>query len=357
MERFPAIGRYYTCKEHLERIWEEKGRKDGLKAQDIPSYEIWKSRVRNILKDLIGLEHMETCPLNPQLLEKTQLKDGIIREKVLIQVEPEVWMPMYILIPPKKQEGKQKCFLAPPGHLGAGKYSVAGRYDIPAVEEKIRLFHYDYGMQLAKRGYVALCNDNRGFGERREAALQKEEEDAFLNSTCFHLAHMAEPLGQTVIGMSVWDLMRMLDYIEERGEWDTSSAGCLGFSGGGMQTLWLAALDDRIHHAGISGYFYGYRDSLLKLNGNCNCNYVPHLWEHVDMGDIGALIAPRPVMIQSCRADKLNGENGLANVYSQMEILRQAYRLYDAEDKIFHDICDGGHCFHEEHLDSFLHMI
>ena len=47
--------------------------------------------------------------------------------------------------------------------------------------------------------------------------------------------------------------------------------------------------------AAISGYMYGYRDALLTLNNNCSCNYVTHLWEHLDMGDIASLIAPRPL--------------------------------------------------------------
>ena len=68
----------------------------------------------------------------------------------------------------------------------------------------------------------------------------------FLTSSCFHLAHMAEPLGETVIGMCVWDLMKIMDYVLSRTEWDTSQVSCLGFSGGGMQTLYFSALDEQI---------------------------------------------------------------------------------------------------------------
>lgn len=354
MDRTITTKKYYTCQEHLEKRFEQYGRKNKLSAKSIPEYVGWKSEVRNILKELIGLDKMETCDLDPILEEKVILEDGITREKIIIQVEPEVWMPFYILIPANIKEGEVQCFLAPPGHLGGGKYSVAGRTDIPAIADKITFFNYDYGMQLAKLGYVVFCPDNRGFGERREKALQDDKEEAFLNSTCFHLAHMAEPLGQTVIGMCTWDLMRLIDYIQERKEWNSEKVGCLGFSGGGMQTLWLTALDDRVETAVISGYMYGYKDSLLKLNGNCSCNYVPHLWEHVDMGDIGALIAPRPLMVQSCWEDNLNGERGLINAMEQVEVIRQAYKLYDKESKLYHDICAGGHCWHGNSLSEFL---
>ena len=144
--------------------------------------------------------------------------------------------------------------------------------------------------------------------------------------------------------------MRLIDYVEERGEWRTDDLGCVGFSGGGLQTLYLAALDDRVRRAVISGYLYGFKDSLLELNGNCSCNYVPGLWKAFDMGDIASLIAPRPLVIQSGCSDHLNGPRGIKNADEQVEIIRSAYRLNGAEDRLIHHHYEGGHQFHEEDL-------
>lgn len=354
------IDTYFTCLEHMKRQFDRKGRQCPVKTESRDAYVQWKQEMRQKLWELLGLSEMETCPLESRTEERVLLKNGILREKVRIQVEPDVWMPVYILIPEKAQTKgpgqRPSCVIAPPGHQGAGKYSVAGCREIPAVNKMIDHYHYDYGMQLAERGFVALCPDCRGFGERREEALWGDEEQAFLNSTCFHLAHMAEPLGMTVAGMLTWDLMRLVDYIEQRGEWDPDDIGCVGFSGGGMQTLWLAAMDDRIARACISGYLYGYRDSLLELNGNCSCNYVPGLWKLADMGDIGALIAPRPLIIQSCREDHLNGKRGIANVTEQVDIIRSAYRCLGAEMRLHHQILGGGHQWHEEGADLFAEL-
>ena len=226
------------------------------------------------------------------------------------------------------------------------------------MADAIKKFNYDYGMQLARLGFVVVCPDCRGFGERRDEKKQGSDDESFLTSSCFHLAHMAEPIGETVIGMCTWDLMKITDYIEQRAsdgeDWDAANISCLGFSGGGMQTLYFAALDDRIKNVFISGYMYGFKDSLMILNGNCSCNYVPHLWEHFDMGDIGSLIAPRNLMIQSCREDHLNGNRGLENVYEQLAVIRKAYELYGAEQRVVHDIHDGGHCWHDENLADIL---
>lgn len=351
VDRTIEIKQYYDCIGRFQKLY-QKEKKNSWKGNTKEEYLLWKEQTKDTLKRLIGLEQMESCSLDANLLEVVEVEDGILREKVVIQVEPDVYMPFFILIPPKERQ-TDSCYLALPGHMGAGKYAVAGCYDIPVVKEQIEIFHYDYGMQLAKLGHVVLCPDIRGFGERREKALQSNEEDDFINGTCFHLAHMAEPLGQTVIGMHVWDMMRLLDYIEERAQWNVKQIGCVGFSGGGMITLFLSAFDERVNKACISGYFYGYEDSLLELNGNCSCNYVPHLWEHVDMGDIGALLAPRKVLIQSAREDHLNGKRRLLNVYEQLDKMKSAYQVFEKEDGVIHDIREGGHCFHNEILEMF----
>lgn len=352
VNRTIEIKQYYDCIKRFRKLY-EKEKISRWNGNTIEEYDVWKEQTRETLKKLIGLNQMETCNLNASTLEVVELEGGIIREKVVIQVEPDVYMPFFVLLPPKSEES-DSCYLALPGHMGAGKYAVAGCYEIPVVADQIKVFHYDYGLQLAKLGHVVLCPDIRGFGERREEALQSDKESDFINGTCFHLAHMAEPLGQTVIGMHVWDMMRLLDYVKERAGWNFKKIGCVGFSGGGMITLWLTALDDRIQKACISGYFYGYQDSLLELNGNCSCNYVPHLWEHVDMGDIGALLAPRNIVIQSAREDHLNGKRGLQNVYEQLDIMKKTYRILDKVDCVYHDVREGGHCFHNEILNMFV---
>jgi hypothetical protein len=79
------------------------------------------------------------------------------------------------------------------------------------------------------------------------------------------------------------------------------------------------------------------------MPGNCSCNYVPHLWEYTDMGDLAALIAPRPLIIESGDKDGLNGASGLDNVYPQLAIARAAYKLFDAEDKVVHNVFHGDH--------------
>ncbi|MCR5674899.1 MAG: hypothetical protein K6G16_04240 [Lachnospiraceae bacterium] len=347
--------------------FDKRARRDAFAGTTDEDFTAWRRESRRTLTELLGLDRMEKAPTDARIDGRVTIpaSDGapeIVREHVVIQVEPGIYMTLYLLIPERSvvksgSVNAPQVYLALPGHMGAGKESIAGRAEIPAVADSIRQFNYDYGLRLARMGYIVACPDCRGFGERRDEDRRSDSEEDFLNSTCFQLSHMAEGLGETVCGMCTWDAMRLMDYLAERGReegWQTDAFGCVGFSGGGMQTLWTAAMDDRVTIAVISGYLYGYRDSLLVLNSNCSCNYIPRLWEHFDMGDVASLIAPRRLFVQSCRDDHLNGPRGLDNVREQLDIVRAAYRLFDAEDRLTHDIREGGHCFHPEILDALL---
>ncbi|QHW35048.1 hypothetical protein GZH47_11735 [Paenibacillus rhizovicinus] len=339
----------------MAEVYDRRARQLALRAGSKEEYAAWKEQVRGRLREITGMNTMEGCELSPRLLGSEQM-DGYRRDKLIIQTEPGVWMPLYVLVPDgagSPPEGmRTPCVIAAHGHRTAGKLSVAGRSEIPAVKAQIGVYNNDYGVRLAQEGYIVFCPDARAFGERREWTLQGDDDESFIGSSCAQLNHMAIGLGQSLTGMWTWDLMRLADYIETRA--DCGAIGCVGLSGGGLQTLWLAALDDRIQAAVLSGYFYGYKDALLKLSDNCACNYVPNLWTCVDMGDLGALIAPRPLLVESGTNDRLNGERGIANVYEQVDITRQAYRLFDAERELQHFVFEGGHMWRGDQTYAFL---
>ena len=333
---------YYSSADHLKKLYDEKGRAYAFKATNTDEYAVWKTALRARLNTITGLSDMQSCDLQAEVIESKTL-EGYKREKVVIHTEPDVLMPLYILIPDDITDGERRpAVIAAHGHGGAGKESVAGVVDKPEVVERIKLYNGSYGLDLVKQGYVVFCPDARGSGERREVKQQGDEQEKFLSSSCIDLSFAAISLGQSLLGMWIGDLMRLVDFIETLDFCDHQAIGCCGFSGGGLQSLWLAAMDDRISAAAISGYFHGYRDSVLKTN-MCGCNFVPHLWETADAGDIAALIAPRPLLIESGRHDPLIGERGLTDVLEQFQITTSAYRLFAKEESLWHHVFDGGH--------------
>lgn len=347
------IETYYEDEPALRARLKREGRKAAFTGKTPADFEAWRVATRARLYDVLGLSLMDRAPIEVRELSRVQVAGGIVRTHALLQVERDVWMPFYLLEParPKLDErGLKRCYICPHGHQGAGAASIAGVAGVPAVDDAIRKFNYDYGLRLARMGYVTVCPDARGWGYRRDWKGQGDDENSFLRGTCLNQARMAEPLGLTVAGLNAWDNMRLIDYLEARGDIAMDDLGCFGFSGGGYMTLYLAALDPRVRKAFVSGYLYGVDDSLLHLNGNCSCNYTPGLWRLLDMGDIASLIAPRPLLVQSCEEDHLNGVRGLANVDEQLDIVRDAYELLGCGEGLRHEVCPGGHHLGVTHL-------
>ena len=334
--------RFYETMAYLSERFEAVPRRLSFRATSVEEWRFWRPALQATVRRLTGYERLLPAPLNPRLTEEVQ-RDGYRRQRVEIDTEPGVTMPVYVLIP-DSLSGRAPAVLAPHGHGSGGKYSPAGCTEVPGIAAQIEGHNYDYGVQAVRRGYVVFCPDARGFGERRESLFQGD--DQLLSSSCSQLAHMGLPLGLTVAGMWTWDLSRLIDYVFTRPEVDAPRVGCIGLSGGGLQTLYLAALDERVRCAVISGYFYGVRESLLEMPGNCDCNYVPQLWESADMGDLAALIAPRPLVIETGTQDPLNGASGVANVISQFEIAKRAYDLLGVPERVSMDLFEGGHRWH-----------
>ena len=351
--RIKPTPHYYSSLPHLCSIFDQEARQMPCQTSSIEAYTTWKAATRAKLRDILGISRMKKCDMKPELLDTVQLV-GLKREKWLIQTEQDVWMPLYALVP-DGANNKTPCIIAAHGHVICGKLGTSGRREYEVVNRQVEEYNADYGLKYAQEGYVVFCPDARAFGERRESPRQAEREDFFICCTCEYLNNIAISLGRSLMGMQTWDLMRLIDFIESRNDCDPSRIACAGLSGGGMQTLWLCAMDDRVKCGITSGYFYGIKEALLMMP-NCSCNYIPGLWLEVDMGDVAALIAPRPFMIETGSHDHLNGESGLANVYNQVDIARDAYKLLGVPDKLVHVVEEGGHKWYGNKTSEFMEV-
>ena len=331
--------KYYTSLEREMALYPKPSLPADTESRQ--AFEAWAGKARPKLMDLLGMDRMRPCSPNAQRLEICPL-DGYRREKWIVQTEPDIWAPLYLLIPDGMAPGeKRPVVLCPHGHSGS-KDATSGTVSFPEMAENIQKHNYDYGRQAVRRGFVAVCPDARGHGERRERDLWGDRPEQRLGCSCAWLNHMANPVGRCVAGMWAWDLMRVLDWALTLDFVDEKRVASIGLSGGGLQTLYFSALDQRIGYTAISGYFYGFRESLLEMH-NCSCNYVPRLWEYFDVGELGCLIAPRPLVIETGDEDPLNGKSGLDNVYPYVEQVRRAFALYGREDDFCHDVFHGPH--------------
>ncbi|NLN03344.1 MAG: hypothetical protein GX166_00750 [Clostridiaceae bacterium] len=344
----------YITLDNMVKRYKVHKRLNAFCACSQEEFHAWRDETRKVLKNLLGMDKIKGCEIEVKEVLREKV-DGFYRDKLILKTEEDVWMPFYVLIPEDYKEGENRpCVIACHGHGSGGKLATSGRDDIKAIKNTIKLHNYDYGVKFVKRGYIVFCPDARGFGERREYLYPGDNPDEILASTCAPLNHQAISLGLSLKGLWIWALMRLIDYIYTRADCDSAKLGCCGLSGGGLQTIWLAALDDRVKCSAVSGYFYGYLDSLLKMPQNCSCNFVPNLWNHIDMGDLEALVCPRPLLIESGTRDPLNGERGIVNVTEQVEITRKAYELFDRTDYLVHFVFEGEYIWNGQGTYAFM---
>ena len=146
----------------------------------------------------------------------------------------------------------------------------------------------------------------------------------------------------------VQEIIALVDLLPLWRRWRESR--CLGFSGGGLQTLYAAAIDERIKLSFVGGYYYGFYDSLFKLNANCSCNYITSLYLYFYIADIAAMIEPRPLIVQSSKDDHLAGERGIQNVLELIKELESVYSLFGKKNRLYHQIVPGPHHFEKNGL-------
>jgi dienelactone hydrolase len=312
-------------------LCERKRIRLNLDGFDTDSFKAWQSDKRNEIANAIGLDKLTVCNDKAELEESVEL-DGYTRSKYILPTLSGLKMPLYVLTP-NKCNGR--AMLAIHGHGCYGKEGIVGNMpeEIPVKASNKEAFALD----LAERGYIVVCPDLLGSGERITGLETNKG-----GSACTLLNDTLIALGLSLQGVIVAELMRAVDFALELNGNKHNKIGCCGFSGGGLFALFLTALCDKVEATAVSGYFHTLSDTVLQSN-KCGCNFSPKLWETADCGVLAALVAPRRLYIELGDEDKLHGRSGLESVYEQLETAKLAYSLSESDDNLRLTLCNGGH--------------
>jgi len=177
--------------------------------------------------------------------------------------------------------------------------------------------------ELARRGYVVLVHDAFAFGSRRvrladvppeiRGTMKDDADDspagvaAYNDWAAEHEHVMAKSLfsaGTTWPGVFALEDRLALDVLCARSDVDPERVGCAGLSGGGLRTVFLAGLDDRIRSTVCVGMMTTWRDYLLhKSYTHTWMCYVPLLPRDLDYPEVLGLRAPLPALVINARED------------------------------------------------------
>jgi dienelactone hydrolase len=305
----------------------EVTQEDPLPGADPDRLQPWLGRCRGRLQQLLGPQP-EPVPLDLEVTDSEQA-DGYQRHRVIFDSEDTMSVPAYLLVPDDRRH-PGAAVLAIHGH-GPGKSIVCGLETTEAPNG-------DYARQLARRGYVVLAPDLRCFGERADWT----PEDHYLCDTNLVHAVMA---GWNPLAQNLFDLGRCLDVLGEHPLVDPSRIGVCGLSYGATCTLFLAALDDRVAAAVVSGFFSSWAEAHKMPYNMCGSQVMAGMLGQIEHVDLGALICPRPLLIETGTEDFLFPE---ATARQSVAALRPLYAARGADDALVHDVFEGDHQWHGE---------
>ena len=77
----------------------------------------------------------------------------------------------------------------------------------------------------------------------------------------------------------------------------------MGFSYGGTCALFLAALDDRLAAAVVSGYLSSWASAHTVPWNMCGSQVLPAMLGTLEHVDVAMLVAPRPLLVESGTGD------------------------------------------------------
>ncbi|MEX0772810.1 MAG: alpha/beta hydrolase family protein [Balneolales bacterium] len=310
----------------------------------LPDWKQKQDEVREVLTDIIG-PFPEKNPLNAQI-KRTIEKDFYTVEHIVYESQPEFYVTSSLFVP-DEVEGQAPAILYLSGHTENGYRS--GTY-----QHKI--------LNLVKKGFIVFAIDPVGQGERREYYDPESGSSVVGASTREHSYTGAQAFitgGSQALYM-IWDGIRAVDYLLTRDEVDPARLGVTGRSGGGTQTAYIAAMDERIYAAAPEAYITNF-NYLLKSIGpqDLEQNLYHGIMQGIDHADFLTVRAPKPALIISTTEDFFSIQGG-------RETAKEVSGIYEAYDKAdnFGMVEDGGghgstkknreamYAFFQEHLDN-----
>ncbi len=299
---FPTL--YSAAREEARRI------SSGSLAVPLSEAE-WRDSVarrREQWREMLGLSPLP--PRGPLAATVTGTLDrgDYVVEKVHFQCLPGAYV-VGNLYRPARPAGKLPAVLYLCGHT---KGKVA-----PGYQAHPRWF--------GQHGYVALVLD----------PIQLGESQGFHHGTHRDERWDWPSRGYTPAGTEVWNAMRALDYLESRPDVDRERMGVTGLSGGGVISWCLGAADERVKAVAPVCQSGSIEQVVFdrSTDGHCDCafwiNYYRWCWP-----DLGALIAPRAMLMAAGSEDVLWRPSGYRDVAQRIRRQYAALKVADRFDLV-----------------------
>jgi dienelactone hydrolase len=275
----------------------------------------WQARARVLRQQILvaaGLWPLpERCPLRAHVFGRTEHGDYSV-EKVFFESYPGFYVTGN-LYRPLGRPGPFPGILSPHGHWSYGRLensptgSVIGR-----------------AISFARQGYVVFSPDMVGYDDSRQVDHRL-------------LDPRLAQWGIGSLGLHLWNSIRGLDFLESLPEVDRDRLACTGASGGGTQTFLLAAVDERVKVAAPVNMI------SHAMQGGDVCENAPILRLDASNMEIGALAAPRPMIMVAATGDWTKDTPRV-----EFPSVQAVYRLLGAADAVESVQFDAPHNYNRQ---------
>ncbi|MFV1995986.1 MAG: acetylxylan esterase, partial [Verrucomicrobiales bacterium] len=281
-------------------------------ASDAERREAWEKRAAQIrlrVKVAAGIYPEPTrTPLEPVIHGRREM-DGYTIEKVYFQSIPGHYVSGNLYRPTGPvPAGGRPAVLCPHGHWKGGRFLDEGGDARPGgkVANALAIGAERFVaaarsplqarcVQLARMGCVVFHYDMLAYADSIQFPVHKSSPRAQLDSLREGQWGFASPAAaarlQSSFGLQTWNSVRALDFLLTLPEVDAKRVAVTGASGGGTQSMMLAAVDQRVAAA-----FPAVMPSSA-MQGGCTCENCYLLRIGQGNIDIVAAIAPRPLGI------------------------------------------------------------
>ena len=251
--------------------------------------------------------------LNPQIFGKIERDDYTV-EKVYFESYPGFFCTGN-LYRPRGKDGPFPAIVSPHGHWARGRLENIERGSIPG-----RCINF------AKQGYIIFSYDMVGYND----SGQQVDHRSFPNS------ESAAIWGISLLGLQLQNAIRSIDFLQTLPDVDPDRIACTGASGGGTQTFMLMAIDDRIKVSAPVNMISAH------MQGGCLCENAPNLRLDFSNIEIGAMMAPRPLLLVSATGDWTKDTPDV-----EYPAIRSIYQHFGATDKIHQVQIDAEHNYNK----------
>jgi len=337
-----------------------------FRKKEFTNVDEWRKTARKRTMERMSIPNIGGMPkVN---VNKQYTYDGLHIEELSWQL-PYGRATEAILLKPENAKGKLPAVLAFHDHggnkyFGTRKITKTSDQQHPTMIQHQKEYYEGaaWANEIAKGGYVVLVPDAFTFASRRvmmqdvpeflRDGLNDNDPENPENINKYnqwagqHEHVMAKSLfcaGTTWPAVFFAEDQKALDILCAREDVDTTRVGCGGLSGGGLRTVFMAGLDERIKCAVPVGFMTTWKDFLLnKSFTHTWMLYVPLLPNELDFPEILGLRAPLPSLVLNDEQDDLYTLQGMNDAE---KILKEVYTKANAENNFKCNYYPGPHKF------------